>query len=721
MKIIWHAFLVLAILLFISVLTTEAKPIQMPIYWVDYQDYLDNPYRYTNVNLSEHPYYLYDFGGSNATFTSSGTTISIPKANTTFELGLDRVSQKLTYSKSFLQSKMINYNATVAYINVPYSVLDNLDYEDSKKIKKGRWLFNAGNEHISIYDDNITRNYLNYSAYDFKIVNKEIRLYFLKAEANKLQGNITFQTRTWMIDNATTSGFTSPNVTTNGYYSAYGGGSIGTPLNDSIHTNLSLYADCEATQGNIQYGINRYGRFPNTSIQGTWSGNLTQNTTAGQNWGTACSFDGLNDYYDFGNNESLNISNVSMKLLSKIFSIGAGQEAGLLQKTDFKYGLTFYQVDSRIYFYTQDGAHYSNIIGSVGLDYNINGVYNGTTRRLYINDVLEKENTALGLDISGSTNLYSGRIAGDYLNGTTDEMIIDSSGNPIYSNSTYATSHYVNFTNQTASAGKIITGVRFSVPYLNTLNNTANVSVGQNGTGSFTLIAENYQNWTWANFTQTWNNGTDILFEGFGNGSSRMFVVSGEVDEKIGNQVNFTFSNKSLSETQISQSSQPTIISLDVTDPDGNISAVTMGVTFNGYETNFTMAQSGTKWSYSFKSGAPGTYTVSNFYATDNGSGTNSSSWGQQFVVVPVVGGGSGGTGEILLGAFQEVSKQTREVSIYIKTQAKDETRNYLMNELLGVFALMIVVGSKKNARNGLFLWGIIGMFFIAYFLGYLE
>jgi hypothetical protein len=95
---------------------------------------------------------------------------------------------------------MVNVNNTVAYIAFPYTLNKMRDFADKHNIRVGRFHFKAGKEHIVIYDDNETRNYLNKSAYDFRIVNGEIRLYFLKAEAAKLTGdNITFELRSWDV------------------------------------------------------------------------------------------------------------------------------------------------------------------------------------------------------------------------------------------------------------------------------------------------------------------------------------------------------------------------------------------------------------------------------------------------------------------------------------------------------------------------------------------
>jgi len=107
------------------------------------------------------------------------------------------------------------------------------------------------------------------------------------------------------------------------------------------------------------------------------------------------------------------------------------------------------------------------------------------------------------------------------------------------------------------------------------------------------------------------------------------------------NLVNFSFTNKSVSETQIYQSSQSTRIRVDVNDSDGYIRNVSVGITLSGVETNYTMTGGNDTWIYDFKSGVTGAYSITHFYATDNESGINSSTSTLQFIVVPVISGGS--------------------------------------------------------------------------------
>lgn len=124
--------------------------------------------------------------------------------------------------------------------------------------------------------------------------------------------------------------------------------------------------------------------------------------------------------------------------------------------------------------------------------------------------------------------------------------------------------------------------------------------------------------------------------DGYGSISSKDFVVD---VLNVTNLVNFTFSNESVSESQIYQNTQSNRISVDVNDSDGYITAVEVGILLSGVETNYSMTGGNDTWIFDFISSVTGTFTVNNFYATDNEGGTNSSPSSLIFTVVPVQGG----------------------------------------------------------------------------------
>lgn len=226
-------------------------------------------------------------------FTVGNDTVFINNNFTSFKREKFKISPVITFPKSLLASRMVNVNASVGYLVFPYSLSRVKDFISDNEIKLGNWTFRAGAEHINIYDDNQTtlngtQNSLNKSAYTFRIANDEIRLYFLKSEANKLQGNISFEMNSWTIN-----GSTSP------------------AWQNSTLKNTSN--NC----GNIELDIN-----PSNYIS-SWSGNgcvLDRNTTSvngltlngGMGYTSDKSgflFDGINDNAYVSTQSELNFTN----------------------------------------------------------------------------------------------------------------------------------------------------------------------------------------------------------------------------------------------------------------------------------------------------------------------------------------------------------------------------------------------------------------------------
>lgn len=112
------------------------------------------------------------------------------------------------------------------------------------------------------------------------------------------------------------------------------------------------------------------------------------------------------------------------------------------------------------------------------------------------------------------------------------------------------------------------------------------------------------------------------------------------------NDYGFSFTNKSISESIINQNSGTEFITVSIHDNDGNITNATVTLTYFGLPFTYIMTNlSGETWSYNFKSGNSGAYTVTSFNATDDSGDSKGATWGQSFIVVPVSAGGSTGGG----------------------------------------------------------------------------
>lgn len=525
----WKYLTIFFLILSIFSVSGQAKTIDFKEFYYDYQG---NAHEATGENLTKYPKFLQSENVTDRFFTIQNDTISLSK-DFDFIITSDKISPSKTFPKSQLASRMVNYNATVGYLVFPYSLSRIKDYSDEHNIKLGRWHWDNGITVIGENDTNLSSLY-----YDFKIVNDEMRLYFNKYEANKLQGNITFQMNSWTVDNST---FWNNTDCGSGYWSAYGGGSCGTPLSDSVHANLSGYWDMESTSGTTEYGINRYSRFPNTSIKGTWNGNTTLNYTSGRYWGTAANLDGTNDFIDAGNDLSLN-------LLDKI-----------VLKADTKDAIdTGGEIISRYLAGGGTNGYALVYVGTSGIEslaygvtdaYRISGPnisdqawhvlmskYQGsdTTLRNFVDTT--EYNTGLTGTVPASIGsniqyLYIGYgfTGNGYFKGSIDEALIIQTSDLLNSTPLYSTSWNMTFPNNTASAGNIINAVKFNISNLNVQGNTANISARQNNTANWTLINSSYVDGTWLN--QTFWNSTDFKVDVYGNGSSRAFIISMTYDE----------------------------------------------------------------------------------------------------------------------------------------------------------------------------------------------
>jgi Concanavalin A-like lectin/glucanases superfamily len=167
-----------------------------------------------NISNGSWPY-LVSENETTANFRVDDSTLSLPKENTTFKLRENSISYVLNYSKSDLKRKQTSINLTDAFIDLQYSLKSDKPknkYKDKYKIRYDRFEFNAGEEHISVYDDTL-RNYseggevfqdVTYLSpgvdYDYGIDNNgQIQFKFKKNALNKLTGNVSIEIRTWDI------------------------------------------------------------------------------------------------------------------------------------------------------------------------------------------------------------------------------------------------------------------------------------------------------------------------------------------------------------------------------------------------------------------------------------------------------------------------------------------------------------------------------------------
>lgn len=546
----WHFlaifFLVLIILSFI-IPANASKTIGFQERYYDWEGYVHN---FNGANLEARPLYVVVDNVDNWAIVRDNKTVYLPKRSwIEYKFYPERIVPIYKIDNfSQISGLVTKVNTSIWYLTVPFSsnyyvsVTDDLiDFGVFKRTTK-----------VTATDSNTTVCGLleNISCPDYRVVprvvNNDIRLYFNPQNFTNVVYPLYLTENTVTVDNAT---FWSTQDCGDGYWSAYGGGSCATPLNSSIHANLTGYWDMESTAGTTEYGIDRYGRFPNSTIAATWNGGASINSTSGQNWGNAALFNGLGDYLQIPDSDAFTIPAGSKATWSLIQynNNSTSRDNTFFSKYGAAHEWIFAYASSNLYFWVYDDS-FSGYRGryspapSNKTFHKVQSTYNGgtlpTSISIYTDDVksdttnftfnpfVSMRNTAETVKIASTSSGSPG-----WFNGSIDEVIKDASGNQILSNSTYSTSWSKSFLNNTASAGNIINAVKFNIYNLNVQNNTANISARETGNSTWTLINSSYVSDTWIN--QTFWNSTDFAVDVSGNGSSRAFIISMTYDETV--------------------------------------------------------------------------------------------------------------------------------------------------------------------------------------------
>ena len=514
-----------------------------------YQDYNDTWHKYTDENLAQYPMFLRVEGVDYRYFTIGNDIVTIPKIMDV-TVTERKISPSMTFPKTQLATRMINYNATVAYLVFPYSLSRVKDWGDAHNIKLGRWKFDTA---ISIHDSNETT--FDPAFYDFRIVDDEIRLYFIKSEANKLVGNITFQMNSWTVDNATTSGWSTANVSLNGSM-VNDAGTLSIITNHTINDGLVAYWGFNGNVGTNAYNQNNANGSVNVTNAGTLVGmNTGLNNCTGNcsGWnssgiiGNALAFDGVDDYVDAGDNASLRVESGSFTVSVWVNPAVVQQQVILFKgslniNTGYvlimnRFGsditLTKGGVIDQAVTYTFQANKWYYIVAVQPLKgyviYYINGVSIGSY-----------SNTANYISSSGQ-NFYIGDVNTFFakkFNGSIDEVRIynralSAEEIAVMYNTSLRTQAMPLILNQTASTGYKPQMVRIASTGHDSLNNIS-LYGNASGVSGRSLIQSNVNSGTWYTIPSSIQNQTmDFAIEMNGNGSLTTFLTSLEWSERL--------------------------------------------------------------------------------------------------------------------------------------------------------------------------------------------
>ena len=152
---------------------------------------------------------------------------------------------------------------------------------------------------------------------------------------------------------------------------------------------------------------------------------------------------------------------------------------------------------------------------------------------------------------------------------------------------------------------------------------------------------------------------------GYTQNNTTYFTISGaDVTNKNvtltkSNYDNFTFTN--LAYTTPIKEYQPTTITVDINDSDGTITSAIIKI----HGSNHTMQYiSGDQWRYIYSSGIITNHYITNIYATDNSSGTNSTTYTTDYISILSRAGGGGGGGGIVIPPQDEEEPDVVEITI---------------------------------------------------------
>jgi len=202
-------------------------------------------------------------------------------------------------------------------------------------------------------------------------------------------------------------------------------------LKEGLYDNCVLWLPFTR---NLRAGINDtdtevYDRSP-FGNHGTIHGAVWQTLPSGK---SALSFDGVDDYVDCGNDESLNITD-AITIEAWVKSSGSADPQPIVDK--MKSGSNENWVlrlksDNKAYFFLHEG-HKREIASKTVLDigkwYHIVGTYDGSIMKIFINGIMENSTTDVGSSILTNANVpvSIGRATeyNEFFNGLIDEVRI---------------------------------------------------------------------------------------------------------------------------------------------------------------------------------------------------------------------------------------------------------------------------------------------------------
>ncbi len=539
-----NVVVILLLLLAFSVNSADAKVIDFKEV---YQDYLGNWYKYDAINIAQHPFYLKTENSTHYILSRIDDTLIINKSiiyNGSFSFGATDISFIIVAPVSKVQTISQSNGTDIRRIKIPESVKNTY--------KKFTW----DNKLPVVILKNQTWNMtVLQSDYWYSRQNGNLWFNFKTVNVSGLPAdvNASFYFTTWIVDNATTSGWSTTNVSLNGSRWT-NDGSLAINLRNDSQLNMSgliAYWSADEKTGTIWHQVNTESGLVNTTNQGTWYGNTTLNYSVGK-IGNAITFDGVNDYVNVGNAASLNgiTGNLSIECWINPKSYGS-PDSTILSKggtgnnyyQQYSIGLSGSGLGIYIGNSTNNGYFLELVTAtSISLNQWTHFVFtlSGTSGVVYINGAQNNTAATSGARTTNTYNVLIGQRGTTgfplFFNGTIDEVHIynralSSSEIAIAYNTSIRTQAMPVILNQTAQAGNVINRTRITYTGQDSINN-ASIYARQNGTTTWTLIQLNVTSNTWYP-TSTQFNVMDFAVMMQGNGNNTPFFSCLEWDETV--------------------------------------------------------------------------------------------------------------------------------------------------------------------------------------------
>lgn len=487
-----------------------------------YQDYRGEWHVFDNNNISSFPLY---------TITETQTDFIVSRFDETFKLNKSESGYDFQTIKIMPSIKNVVPGSTLRF------TIDPVFLENGNELKSKH--FTRTLSATVTYSNGLS------SVISGRIIEGKIE-YLIPLNV------VDFKENTITVNNATTAGWTTSNISLNGSRLTDNGLIAIHLRNDSSHnmTNLTAYWSLDETEGTTIHNVNNEsGLFNYTNQSGTWNGNTTLNYTTGK-IGNASIFDGINDYVDVGYENYTNSSqNLTVSFWVNYIDSGTAAFNGIISNQNIATSSTGYG----LYIFNNTQPNANKVLFSVGsVSFGTNTVtstnkvsnttfshvvvtYNSTKECIYINGTFDKcEATTSELNLSTQT-LKIGKLSAEKaFNGTLDEVllynrVLNASEISVLYNTSFRTQAMPLIFNQTASPGYNINRTRVFFSGRDSINNIS-IYARQNGTSNWDLIKSDAISGTWYSITNQFNvMDFGLLMQG--NGSNTTFLTSLEWDE----------------------------------------------------------------------------------------------------------------------------------------------------------------------------------------------